>query len=159
MKLYLVRHGESLPSDIDPDQPLSSVGKAQTEKVAHYLRDLNLEIDEIAHSVKLRAKQTAQILASSITPNLDLVEREGLKPMDPVEPLINEIQVCQHHLMLVGHLPFMEKLLTQLVLKEERNSPFLFCGSAMVCLEGEKREWVISWAVSPNLLALSKQHA
>lgn len=158
MKLYLVRHGESVSPDIDPDQPLSPTGKQETEQVAMYLKETNLEIDEIVYSVKLRAKQTAQILASIISPNVPVVEKEGLKPMDPVEPIIEELQTSTSNCMVVSHLPFMEKILTQLVLKEERASPFIFCGSALVCLEGERKDWAIAWAISPKLFALATPH-
>ncbi|MFZ0565772.1 MAG: phosphohistidine phosphatase SixA [Chlamydiales bacterium] len=152
MKLYFVRHGEALSPDIDPDQPLSPAGKQETEQVAKYLKQTNLEVDEIAHSVKLRAKQTAEIFGSILCPKVPLIEKEGLKPMDPIEPILEEIESLNSDRMWVGHLPFMEKILTRLVLKEEKNSPFLFCGSAIVCLEGEKKEWSILWAISPKLL-------
>jgi len=159
MKLYLVRHGESISSDIDPNQPLSTIGKQQTEQVANLLKETDLKIDEILHSVKLRAKQTAEILAFTLFPNLPLKEREGLKPMDPVETIIDELQGYKHNLMIVGHLPFMEKLLTQLVLQEERDSPLYFSGSVVICLDGEKRSWVIEWVISPKVFAKSQKQA
>lgn len=153
MRLYFVRHGKSVSSDIDPDQPLSQEGKQETKQLANYLKQANLEIDEITHSVKLRAKQTAEILGSAISAKTPIVEKEGLKPMDSVDTLIEEIQTLTSNRMWVGHLPFMEKILTRLVLKEERISPFLFCGTAIVCIEGEKRDWSIIWALSPKLFS------
>lgn len=152
MKIYLVRHGESVSSDIDPNQPLSSVGRDQTQSVAKHLNGCQVEIDEIMHSVKARAKQTAEILGQTLAPKVALTEREGLKPMDPVEPLVNEIKSFERNVMLVGHLPFMEKLLTVLLFKREEISPVLFSGSCVVCLEGEGSEWKISWVVSPQLI-------
>lgn len=157
MRLYLVRHGESLPSDVDPNQPLSKTGRQETESVASYLKECGIEIDEIIHSVKPRAKQTAEILGHTLAPEVTLIEREGLKPMEPIEPIIEEIQTFDRNVMLVGHLPFMEKLLTTLLFKEERLSPVTFCGSCIVCLEGERRNWIISWVVSPQLV-MTKQH-
>lgn len=151
MKLYLVRHGESVSSDIDPDQPLSETGKSETEVVAKHLKPLNIEIDEIIHSVKQRAKQTAEILKKSIAPNLKPTQREGLKPMDPIEPIVEELQSSDRNVMIVGHLPFMEKLLSHLLFKEEKSGIVDFCGSVVVCLEGKDREWRIAWVVSPKL--------
>ncbi len=152
MKLYLVRHGESVSSDIDPNQPLSKIGREETESVASLLEEYGIEIDEIQHSVKARAKETAKILGAMLAAEVDLVEREGLKPMDPIEPILEEIKSKDHNLMLVGHLPFMEKLLTALLFKEECSSPVAFTGSCVVCLEREGNSWKISWVVSPALV-------
>lgn len=156
MNLYLVRHGESLSSDIDPEQPLSDVGRQETESVASFLKKGNLEIDEIQHSVKLRAKQTAEILGSYLNPEIKLLEKNGIKPMDPIEPIVKEIHSLEQNLMLVGHLPFMEKLLTFLLYKQEAHSPVILSGSCVVCLSGGATEWRISWVVSPQLTFPSK---
>ncbi len=157
MRLYLVRHGESLSSEVDPKEPLSVTGRKETESVAAYLKECGIEIDEIIHSIKPRAKQTAEILGQALAPEVTLIEREGLKPMDLIEPIIEEIQTFDRNVMLVGHLPFMEKLLTTLLFKEERPSPVTFCGSCIVCVEGEGRNWTILWIISPQLLT-AKQH-
>jgi len=152
MKLYLVRHGE-----VDPDKSLSKTGREETESVAAYLQKCGIDIDEIIHSVKPRAKQTAEILGELLAPEVTLIEREGLEPMDPIESIIEEIKTFDRNVMLVGHLPFMERLLSVLLFKEERFSPVIFCGSCIVCLEGEGTTWTISWVVSPQLVVL-KQH-
>jgi len=36
MRLYIVRHGDSLSSDIDPTQPLSKKGIQESEAVARF---------------------------------------------------------------------------------------------------------------------------
>jgi len=153
MKLYLARHGESLPPDVDPDQGLSEKGIGDTEAISRFLKPAHLEIKEIWHSVKKRAQQTAEILSFAITPRPILIQREGLKPMDLIEPLVEVIHSSEHNLMLVGHLPFMEKLLTTLVLKKEQISPVDFCGSCIVCLEGNGSHWQITWILSPKLVS------
>lgn len=152
MKLYLVRHGDSVSSDIDPNQPLSSKGREETESVACHLEECGVEIDEIMHSVKARAKETAEILGKTLAPDVALIEREGLKPMDPIEPILEEIKSFDRNVMIVGHLPFMEKLLTTLLFREEKSSPVAFTGSCVVCQEGEGSSWIISWVVSPMLV-------
>jgi phosphohistidine phosphatase len=152
MQLYLVRHGESLPSEIDPNQPLSPQGIKESEAVAQLLKQASLEIDEIIHSTKIRAKQTAEILGQAIAPELTLIQREGLKPMDPIEPILSEIRSFDRNVMLVGHLPFMEKLLTTLLIGKEGQSPVNLTGSCVICLEKEQENsWRIAWVVSPNL--------
>jgi phosphohistidine phosphatase len=150
MKLFLVRHGEYISSEWDPDQPLSEKGIKETRSVANWLKGLHLEIDEIRHSVKKRAKETAEIFARALSPQCEAAQTEGLKPMDPIEPILEEIQETDQQLMFVGHLPFMEKLLTVLLFGEERECPIVFCPSCVVCLEGEGRHWKIAWVLSPK---------
>ena len=151
MRLYLVRHGEANT----PDQSLTEVGREESAAVATHLKSCAVSIDEILHSTKLRAKQTAEIMGSIIAPDVALIEREGLKPNDPVAPFIEEITTFDRDVMVVGHLPFLEHLLTMLIYKEETLSPISLTGSCVVCLEGEGEHWFISWVVSPSLV-LSK---
>ncbi len=146
MKLYLVRHGEA-----DSDN-LTEQGRKETESVGNFLKKCPIEIDEIIHSVKNRAKQTAEILGKALAPDVMLVEREGLKPMDPIEPILEDVRSFERNVMLVGHLPFMEKLLTTLLFKEECLSPVEFVGSCIACLNNPNGEWTISWVVSPSLI-------
>ena len=82
MKLYLVRHGNALAPDQDPESPLSEKGIRETKKMATVLAHFNLELGAVWHSTKQRARQTAEILHVG-TP----IEKEGLKPNDPVEPI------------------------------------------------------------------------
>lgn len=68
MKLYLVQHGESKPESEDPARPLTNAGRAAVEQVGYHLfRAALLAADVvIRHSGKLRAAQTARILASCL---------------------------------------------------------------------------------------------
>jgi len=95
MALYLVQHGQSLPKDVDPDQGLSEKGVAETERIAEVAKNYHINVGQILHSVKTRARKTADILASALNPTESVKEVEGLKPMDDVAafwspgPLIN----------------------------------------------------------------------
>ena len=155
MKLYLVRHGVAVSPDVNPLRPLHAVGIAETQKVATYIKGCNIEIDEIIHSPKLRAKQTAMILEKTVAPDLTLIEREsGLSPNDDLVSILEEIKLFDRNVMIVGHLPFMDRLLTTLIYKEEKVSPVNFCPSCIVCLEGEGQNWTISWVISPFLFSV-----
>ena len=68
MALYLIQHGKSLPKDQDPDQGLSDEGIAETERMANLAKDHGLAVTQIRHSVKTRARQTAEIFARSLDP-------------------------------------------------------------------------------------------
>ena len=150
MKIYLVRHGEYLSSEMNADQSLSEKGRKETADIALWLKEMNLEIGEIRHSVKKRAEETAEIIYNLIGSNSKLIQTDGLKPSDPIEPLLEEILAGDQNLMVVGHLPYLEKLMTVLLFGDERESPVDLCNSCVICLEGEKRHWKIVWMISPK---------
>lgn len=151
MNLYLVRHGESIASG-HAEHTLSAKGIEQTQRVARFLQKAGCVIDEIMHSEKWRAKQTAQIIGEIVAPDLTMIQRVGLKPNDPVAPFVEEIVSFDRNVMVVSHLPFLENLLTTLVLGTEMMSPVDFCGSCVVCLVGGGFSWQIAWVITPELL-------
>ena len=109
MTLYLVQHGQSLPKDVDPDQGLSKTGVTETERIAGVAKDYQINIGHILHSVKTRARKTADIFASALNPSGGVKEVEGLKPMDDVAAFAADLSP-DTHTMLIGHLPFMERM-------------------------------------------------
>ena len=68
MTLYLVQHGQSLSKDVDPDQGLSEKGVAETERIAGVAKNYQINVGQILHSVKTRARKTADIFASALNP-------------------------------------------------------------------------------------------
>ncbi len=114
MALYLVQHGKSLPKDQDPDQGLSEEGKAETEMIAKTAKEKGVTVAQVRHSVKTRARQTAEILAQALNPNRGVQEISGIKPMDDVAEASANLDPSEN-VMLVGHLPFMERMTAFLV--------------------------------------------
>lgn len=66
MRLYLVQHGEAKKEEEDPLRPLSERGREDVQRVAKYVEKLDIKASIIFHSGKLRAKQTAEILAEKL---------------------------------------------------------------------------------------------
>ena len=114
MALYLVQHGKSLSKDVDPDQGLSQEGIAETKRIAEVAANYRIAVSHIKHSVKTRAQQTADIFASALNPAGGITEVAGLKPMDDVATFAATIDPDENA-MLVGHLPFMERMASYLV--------------------------------------------
>jgi phosphohistidine phosphatase len=112
MQIYLVQHGESEPEEIDPECRLTESGVESIRKVADFLRTSGgLEVDEIWHSGKPRAQQTAELLAASTRVGKEAVmHHDGLAPKDAVEPIKHELEQANRTLMNVGHLPFLGRL-------------------------------------------------
>ncbi len=152
MALYLVQHGQSLPKDVDPDQGLSEKGVAETERIAEVAKNYHINVGKILHSVKTRARKTADILASALNPTDSVKEVEGLKPMDDVAAFAASLNPDTNTL-LVGHLPFMERMTAYLVTGSIDKPVFKFQNSGIVCLDKdpETGSWVIVWTLMPNI--------
>ncbi len=87
MELILVRHGDALSKAQDPQRPLSDRGRAGAQSAAEAAKGLELAPIAIFHSGKLRAAQTAEILAATLEPPDGSQELPDLlaPKADPVE--------------------------------------------------------------------------
>ena len=152
MALYLVQHGKSLPKDQDPDQGLSEDGTTETDRIASLAQDYGVNVSQIRHSVKTRARQTAEILASALKPQNGIQEISGIKPMDDVAACAAKIDP-EENVMLVGHLPFMERITSYLITGSIDQALIKFQNSGIVCLDKdpETQSWVIKWTLMPNI--------
>lgn len=153
MALYLVQHGKNTPKDQDPEQHLSAQGREEVQRIADAAGALNLTLQRIQHSPKTRAKETAEIFASSLEPAQGIQEREGIKALDDVTSIAPELNGDQD-LMLVGHLPFMERLCTYLITGYQEPSVIAFQNGGIVCLEQapESGNWRIRWTLLPSVV-------
>ena len=152
MTLYLVQHGQSLPKDVDPDQGLSEEGVAETERIAGVAKNYQINVGQIMHSIKTRARQTAGIFASALIPTGGVTEVAGLQPMDDVAAFAASLNP-DTHTMLVGHLPFMERMTSYLVTGSLDKPVFKFQNSGIVCLDKDpaSQSWVIVWTLMPRI--------
>ncbi len=150
MELYLIQHGISLPEEKDPEKSLSPEGKDETQRTAEFLKTKNIEVDAVWHSPKRRAAQTAQLIVNSIL-CAEVQERDDLNPLDSVEIFSKEIESLNKNLMIIGHLPFLQKLASLLLSGSETNQFFSFKNSGIICLEYADT-WKIAWMVTPALL-------
>jgi phosphohistidine phosphatase len=138
LDIYLIQHAESIPEKEDPARPISDEGKATIDKVAALAARLEIRPDFIFHSEKLRAKQTAEILARHLGLIDKLRERQGLGPLDPVAPVAEWLKVQASKgsagLAIVGHLPFLDKLASLLITENESIRVISFQNGAIVTL-------------------------
>ena len=152
MALFLVQHGRSLSKDQDPEQGLSAEGIAESERIAQVAGGYGVRVGQIHHSGKKRARQTAAIFAAVLTPQVSTREVPGLKPLDEVTAMAAGLDDRQD-LMLVGHLPFMEKLTAYLITGSIDIPVFKFQNSGIVCLARlpDCDAWTIQWTLMPNI--------
>ena len=150
MKLYLVQHGEAKSESEDPKRSLTEKGKGEVQNVAKMVKKLNLYPSRIHHSEKLRAKQTAEIFADSLKKPAEAAQ--GLNPNDDVLEWVDRISRGKEDLMIIGHLPFLEKLTSLLVTGKEDTRPVLFRYGAVVCLDQKEADgWGIRWILTPEM--------
>jgi phosphohistidine phosphatase len=110
---YFLRHGIAVEPDEwkgrDFDRPLTREGIERMEREARAIADLSLELDAIVTSPLLRARQTAEIVASQLKLRDQIVEDVRLAGGFDARRL-SEI-LADHDkaeaIMLVGHEPTM----------------------------------------------------
>jgi phosphohistidine phosphatase len=152
MQLYLVQHGQATPKEINPNRPLNEEGRAAIQRAAELASRLGVEVAEVRHSDKLRAIQTAEVLGRALQAPCKQVE--GLSPNDDVSSLTQELTTSTGNLMIVGHLPFLGRLASQLLCQVDSAPTVEFQNAGIVRLDRrEDGSWSLRWAIPPSVLA------
>ena len=151
MHLYLVQHADALAEDIDPSRPLSERGRTDAERIAALVGGHLRGLSRILHSGKTRARQTAEILAREIG-GAAIEQAHGLNPLDDPEAFAHHIDASDDDVMLVGHLPFMGRLVSRLLTRDAEAGVVAFQPGTVLCLEGDDGTWRLAWMVRPELL-------
>jgi phosphohistidine phosphatase len=153
MELYLVQHGASKSEAEDPQRSLTDEGKRTVERMAERLSTIGLSLDRIEHSDKLRSRQTAEILAAKVHPANGTVQVPGLAPNDDVEPTRVRLTRESKNIMLVGHLPYLSRLVSRLLGLERDQTLVRFQMGGVVKLDREDADRsVLCWIFNPELL-------
>jgi len=153
MKLYLVQHGQAASKEENPDRPLTEQGRLDVERVAVFLKGASIDCQRVLHSGKLRAEQTASILAEAIAPKAKVEKRDGIAPNDEPGPLAEWLAGLNENIMIVGHLPFMSRMVSLLVTDTSGATTAAYRPGSVVCLERHDGEgWAIDWMIRPELL-------
>lgn len=150
MKLYLVQHGNCVSKEINPDRPLSDKGRGDVERAAGFIKPLNITA-KVWHSGKTRAKETAEILSSVMRVDGEVTGIEGLGPNGDVVDVKGRVESLDGDVMLVGHLPFMNKLTSLLLLGDENKEVVKFVQGGIVCLSDENG-WGVEWMEVPEIV-------
>ena len=152
MRLYLAQHGEALSADDDPARPLSEAGRRDVAALAKFLEASGLSVLRVVHSGKLRAEETAAILAPALAPTAPIESQVGLAPNDAVTEFARRAESWHADHLVVGHLPFMDRAVAYLVTGAETLGVVAFHPGSIVCLERDDDSWRLAWMVRPELL-------
>jgi phosphohistidine phosphatase len=153
MKLYLVQHGEACKKEVDPERPLTERGREDIDRLAVFLKQAGIRADRVMHSGKLRAMQTAEQLSKVIAPGIEPQMSDGINPNDDPKTFDLRRNGEDMDMLVVGHLPYMAKLVAYLVVEDEDKLITAYQPGSVVCLESlDNTCWQINWMMRPELL-------
>ena len=120
MELHLLRHAHAGDPDAwggpDAARPLSPRGREQAEALAAHLASIGFMTDVILTSPKVRARETADIVADRFGWTVEIEERlvGGEADVDTIEAILSDAGNPDRAL-LVGHDPEFSDILADLI--------------------------------------------
>jgi len=150
MKLYLIQHALSKSKEEDPERGITDTGRDETEKTAEYFKSMDPEIHVIWQSGKKRAKETADIFAHVLGIDNRILEHSNLSPNDPIDPVTSALEKMHKDVIIVGHLPFLSRLMSYLTTGNNNTQIIRFKNSGIICLEKNGDKWEICWITTPG---------
>src|SRR5262245_54216326 len=153
MRAYLVQHGKAKSVDEDPNRGLSDEGVEEVNRIAEFLAALRISVSLIEHSGKARTAETVHLLAGAIRTTAGPGHSEELNSDSDPYSAATFLKVYDDDILLVGHLPHLERLAALLLTGKPDCCPVRFRNGGVVCLEkGPDGNWSLLWAVTPDLL-------
>jgi phosphohistidine phosphatase len=136
---------------VDPERPLSERGRREIRSVATGLAKAGARASVALHSGRQRARETAELIGPSIGLQESVRQVPGLEPHSAVEPFASEAGRWAADTLVVGHLPFMSKLVSRLAVGDEEASVVGFRTGTAVCLERDGAgRWSITRVIHPE---------
>ena len=155
MEVYLVRHGEATSEAEDPLRPLSQRGRLEVTRVARAAARAGVSVGIVCHSGKLRARQTAEILAEHLEPGKGTSAIAGLAPHDDPEAARRLIEQATEPVVLVGHLPHLSRLVSLLLVGEPGREIVTLHAGGIAALGRREAGWRLLWLMSPEIVPQS----
>jgi len=157
-----LRHGLAVDaaewSGSDFDRPLAPEGQERMKSAARTIAALGLEIDVIVTSPRLRAKQTAAIVAKRMKAENRVVEDARLAdefgPRELAAILADHPEAGQ--IMLVGHEPGLSRTVGAVI----GGASVDFKTGSLACVNLPNRASLtgdLLWLVPPKILALARK--
>ena len=158
MELYLMQHGSCLSQEIDPDQPLSPVGRDQVVKSAEAVRRMGLGFDAVLASPKRRAMQTAELVLAALGLGPEVITvTDTVKAMARPEQTVDFLrELGAESVFIAGHLPHLNELASQLIIGKSGLRLGIDNGG-LLRIDAETmptRQATLRWLLSPLQLQL-----
>lgn len=159
-ELYILRHGIAVehgtPGIPDDQRPLTAKGEKRIREIASGLVELDLGLDRIVTSPLPRARRTAEIVADALGLNDRLETAPVLRAGGDARSAADWLRDRRDdRLLIVGHNPMLDELLSLLVLGDPHALPFTFKKGAVAALHNgteNPERFEIAWLAPPRLL-------
>lgn len=153
MELYLVQHGQAMSKAEDAARPLTEPGREDVVRVACFAATAGVKPAAVYHSGKLRARQTAEILAVELGAGEAPMVLQGLLPNDDPTAVAGMVDSLGSPAMLVGHLPHLSGLCSLLVVGDPEPQVVRFRKGGIVGLaKDESGTWGVNWMLTPDVI-------
>jgi phosphohistidine phosphatase len=155
MELYLLRHADAGDpgawAGTDEQRPLSRKGVRQAERLGRFLADVGFGLDTVITSPKVRAVETARLVADAIGAQVaEDVRLAGEVTTGVLADLLRDAGEPRRA-MIVGHDPDFSEVLAALC---DAQVPMKKGALARIDVDGriEAGAGVLRWLVPPDLL-------
>jgi phosphohistidine phosphatase len=143
--LFLVHHADAVAADVDAQRPLSASGRVHVERLAVESAAKGVKPQAIWHSGKLRARQTAEAFLRTCNPLAEFSAIRGLQPTDPPQMIEDQLRGEIRDVMLVGHMPNVERVHELLLRHAHGLARPTFPLHGIVAIEGDGTSWREVW--------------
>jgi len=151
--VVLARHANAVSTEEDPTRPLSVSGRQQAERMASWLADLEPAFDEIRHSGKKRAEQTAEIFARRLGVTASCLRQTAfMAPNDDPRRVADGLDSQTGHVMLVGHLPFVGRLASYLLTGDCDHLNLRFANAGVAAIAKVSDQWQLVALLSHEMI-------
>lgn len=149
VRLYLVQHGEAKAENEDPERPLTDRGTEDVVRVARWaIEHLGVRPARVVHSGKTRARQTAEAWGERLGATAE--QGDALAPKDDPSTWVERLGATVDDLMLVGHLPHLDRLAESLLTGNADSAVVGFSPGGLVGLDRTDARWRISIVLPPR---------
>lgn len=151
MNLYILQHGEAEAKEVDSERPLTEQGARDIRVLAMHMRNMGVRPEKIFHSGKLRAWQSAELIAESVSPGLVPLKSDGLNPNDDPAAIAGDLEQLDGNVLIASHMPFVSRLCSTL-LTGTTEAEFASTPGTLFCLEKSEDKWRLAYMLRPDFL-------
>jgi phosphohistidine phosphatase len=145
MMLLLVHHGDAVGPDVDPQRPLSAVGRAGVDLAASQAARYGARPQVVWHSGKLRARQTAEAFWRACNPLAEFSATRDMQPGDSPARMADRLRGESRDVLIAGHYPHLPALLSLLVGGDPE--PFPQHGVVALTTDDDGETWREVWRI------------
>ncbi|MBD3343672.1 MAG: phosphohistidine phosphatase SixA [Chitinivibrionales bacterium] len=166
MEIILVRHGIAVDRTApgissDEERTLTDEGIAKTRNAARGLKEMGVVPQRIISSPLVRARQTAEVVASVCAPKSKIETSALLSPGEPLSATTGWLEKQKEiNIMLVGHMPDTAEL-ASLLLSTTPTLDIRFKKAAACCISftGKCKSGAgcLEWLLQPKHLRMCRK--